>query len=692
MAEIPVVTGITKQPTTTTGAKVQGLGSIDRSGGLILDGKKFDARIEDSITNASLERTIDGASILSITVEDPERFLTRGGYFKRRGELLFDDLWFRMCALDKQGDAFTMTFEDQAVSLLRRHTSPLKASRNDVTRAEFAARLVHQVPHLRFVCPQLHKKQPIADLPVRDRLKLEQQADTERQKGIPSQANLKIKSSTATPAQKRVIVKIMRVAEALNAGPRATLAMVVAAIGESTMGGDPNTYRPNSAGYWGVFQGGSGHNGSARNFPDAHDTEGMAQSFLLGGKGFQQGGAIALAKANPTMDVGDIATRVEASGKPGAFYGKYADEGRKIIAAWGGADLSPRDQGSAVWDAARVAIEKSEGLFSDWIQDDEGNIGKQYTETYVQRYEFSRGLPGGQLGEDSWTCINRLAKQVHWRCFIVAGVVYFISDYDLIRSRPRMTIGEYTKGVDNIDFSLDSSLKKPDTVTIDCRAERWAAPPGTVVVLDQDLGPAHGAWIVADVIRPDISDQATMITLTRATVPLPEPASTVATSQTKTTQDGGQSTDVDGDTVPGRKAKLKDNGHAVAPAAAPSKVKAMIRAGNEIVGVKYGPGQHAASSSGDHPEYDCSSSIAHILLAAGLVTEGVNYVSGTFAQMYKSGPGDWVTIGANGGHVWMKVAGLVWNTHGDGPVSGIGWHKTNASASTGFAIRHPSGL
>jgi len=42
--------------------------------------------------------------------------------------------------------------------------------------------------------------------------------------------------------------------------------------------------------------------------------------------------------------------------------------------------------------------------------------------------------------EDNWTCLQRLATEVGWRC--VSGTVYFTADQDLLASQPRMMTPE----------------------------------------------------------------------------------------------------------------------------------------------------------------------------------------------------------------------------------------------------------
>ena len=142
-------------------------------------------------------------------------------------------------------------------------------------------------------------------------------------------------------------------------------------------------------------------------------------------------------------------------------------------------------------------------------------------------FQFMRGsaktLPGGRKGwkeEDTWTCMNRLAEEVNWRCFEVSGMVYFISEPKLFKSAPRVIISEQSEGVDWIDFSYDAG-KPNGQVTITGRAGLWAAPPGTVVEIFNN-GPVNGRWIVTDINR-GIFSPSVSITCKKPRVKFPEP-------------------------------------------------------------------------------------------------------------------------------------------------------------------------
>jgi cell wall-associated NlpC family hydrolase len=123
------------------------------------------------------------------------------------------------------------------------------------------------------------------------------------------------------------------------------------------------------------------------------------------------------------------------------------------------------------------------------------------------------------------------------------------------------------------------------------------------------------------------------------------------------------------------------------PTGAPDVIARIISGGNAIAKFPYvwGGGHGSFVDSG----YDCSGSVSYALAAAGLLDSPL--VSGDFARWGSPGPGKWVTIYANAGHVFMYVAGLRFDTSGrDGPF-GSRWQSAPRSLA-GFEVRHPTGL
>ena len=136
----------------------------------------------------------------------------------------------------------------------------------------------------------------------------------------------------------------------------------------------------------------------------------------------------------------------------------------------------------------------------------------------------------------------------------------------------------------------------------------------------------------------------------------------------------------------GPRAAVLPDGTAVAPDDAPEPVKRVIQAANAIAKFpyKWGGGHGAWKDDG----YDCSGSVSFALAGAGLL--GSPLASGGFAKWGEPGPGEWITIYTNPGHMFMVVAGLRFDTSGRGR-AGTRWQPASRSTG-GFTVRHQPGL
>ena len=134
------------------------------------------------------------------------------------------------------------------------------------------------------------------------------------------------------------------------------------------------------------------------------------------------------------------------------------------------------------------------------------------------------------------------------------------------------------------------------------------------------------------------------------------------------------------------KATALSNGVALPPFEAPEAVHQIIEAGNSIARTpyKWGGGHGKWQDTG----YDCSGSVSFALAAAGLL-EGP-LASGPLMSWGERGPGKWVTIYANPGHVYLVVAGIRFDTSG-AKVTGSRW-QNDLRTNAGFVARHPTGL
>ena len=138
--------------------------------------------------------------------------------------------------------------------------------------------------------------------------------------------------------------------------------------------------------------------------------------------------------------------------------------------------------------------------------------------------------------------------------------------------------------------------------------------------------------------------------------------------------------------VPGKTAVVR-SGRAVPPPEAPARVKAAIEAGNQIAGLPYrmGGGHKQLHDSA----YDCSGASSYILREAGLLDTTIPSTS--FRQYGEGGYGDWISVYARKGHVFLVVAGLRFDTgYGQG-AKGPQWTTVSRPAD-GCVVRHPEGL
>lgn len=589
---------------------------------VVLDGKDFDIRADEAITAAGMDRTIEGASTITLTVHDPDRELQNTPLFKQGADLDIpvaladggeDELHFSLARIEKNQDRFDLIFEEREIHWLRLYKKPLKVARGAVTRAEFIYRLVREVKQgdIPFFCPELHKTQRIErDGTASKNTKPDPRA-SQKSGWTRVGATIDVGSDAKQTANGG-----MSFAELLVAGDNAGLRGQDLA---ATLGLENN---PVSAGV---------------NVGMKMGTEILIRK--VGG-----GPTYRIVKSdNGSGQLGDPHYKID-------LHGAIA---RRVLGG-GKGDVEVAVSGT-VSDSEKALIKARDG-----------------------KYEFSRGQ--GSTKESSWTAIQRLARDVNWRAFVVFGVLYFIKDDKLFLADPLMVLSEATPGVNWIDYRLDTG-HDANEATIECRAGVWVAPPGTIVKLE-DSGPADGKWLVTTISRPDLFSPETTIELRQPVAATPEP--------------GGESSSSGAQTTPGSKAKLKSDGTALAPADAPAAVAKIIAAANEIHTKPYSQSGPRTPNNKVLPHYDCSSASAHALAGAGLVPAGQNIVSSTLESFGEAGAGKWVSVYANAGHAFITVAGLEFDTSHYGPTHpggrGPRWLEGSPHPKGGFTVRHPKGL
>lgn len=458
-----------------------------------------------AITDAQLERTIEGASSLTITVEDDlNRTIQKSPYLGRKMDVNIDGLWFTLVGVSKTGRSVRLTFEDRNVNALRYYDSFIFANRKDVSRAQFVVRMLQEVKefYINGYIPELFKKQVISDIqpgqilvtatgaPVTTAKVDTTTADFQRAGGASLVANLSVKGVSATAEQVSNANIILQTGVQLGVRRKLLVCAIMTAIAESRIindvGGDRDSV--------GIFQ-----QRASQGWPATRVIPVDASAFYSH--------AQVVDNLYPYLSYNDLCQDVQHSGTPDV-YGQYQAEADKFVTSFG---ISGQD-------------------FA--VADPKANNQKASTPTFTlgTAGQYTRGalstLGQGQTvltKETSWACMGRLASEVGWRCFCVSGTIYFISDEDLFAAKPFMTISEDVDGIDNIDYDFDEG-KRRATAQVTAHLARWSAPPGSTVQIINSGRILNGKWLVNDVSR-SLYDTIATIRLIKPQPVLPEPVS-----------------------------------------------------------------------------------------------------------------------------------------------------------------------
>jgi hypothetical protein len=494
------------------------LGEIETSdthrfrGRVLIDGTSMDADIAGRITGAKTTRRYDSATALEITVWDDDLLLLTSGLLTRTGKarrkdfdeaawarfgamrLSLDGIGYRLAGVSGSYDAttgtLTLTFEDEVASLLRRHKKVMTLRRSLRSRGVFIDRLTRTVKEI-----NIRTFIPESMIVQRVKNSSDQGREKARKKGFAPGKKLTIGAIEITPQQKREIVTSLTVADDLHAGERATIAMLVAGMGESQFQAIANNQ---GSDYGGVFQGKV--KGTDPQFKIS-DTKGMATYFLNGGKGFQVGGAIRAAADNPDWSAGTIAYKVEGSrsnftsdAAAEGYYGQFQGEAETMLAAWGGA----------------------------------GEI-RLVTHSYSFRTKKK---------ENYLKAVYRIGTEVKgWRLYIDENELVYASDEWLFKRQPTILLQPRTAAIHAMSFQTDVGIPVGE-ITINAGTAPWVGPPGSVVELEK-AGPLNGRWLLAIHERDELTRQS-QLTLRQPAKKGPEPApSREKVTQTETTPEAG---------------------------------------------------------------------------------------------------------------------------------------------------------
>jgi len=191
--------------------------------------------------------------------------------------------------------------------------------------------------------------------------------------------------------------------------------------------------------------------------------------------------------------------------------------------------------------------------------------------------------------------------------------------------------------------------------------------------------------------------RTTLAAATMALVAFPAPAAAVVGGSTPGEGPPPVFSTPEKPQVAGNRVVIK-NGLAYAPAAAPLAVKQVVWAANRIRTKPYIYGGGHSAYAYDKVAravrldrgYDCSGSVSFALFGGRMLTSPMP--SGSFVNWRGGvrGAGQWITIYANGGHMYMTVAGARFDTSGARGNGGNRW-QTALRSPRGYTVLHPRG-
>lgn len=653
-----------------------------------LELKWIDPRIRgtDIIGAASeitLDRTIDGASTLTIKVLDPmSHIFSRGRYGpqpltpkqrrdakKRRYKAAeVDEGWEPMLRPDQIGqwcevtmrgakfrlvkvsysyadDTATLTFEDAIIFMLKRTRGERRASRRKVTRAQFILSQLRDVKSIKppFICPELMVKQPVdsgAPTPAAKKLSTRTTGGgSGGDAGFSPNARLvggdvNGQDYPITGQARRNCEIVLAAADKITGDSRARIALCETCNIENhwnnstTLASDGST----SVGIMEV----------RTLYVPLHlatDLEYCTKRFLAGPSwtGAEGGkGAVDLAKAHPDWSEGKIAQTIQGSAFPDR-YDKTKRQAVDLLRKWGGAGGSPEGTAST------------------------------YEVSYNKAYQFARGKD-----ENAYVSIMRLAEEVNWKFFPVGEAVYYMSEEQLFNRRIRYTFRPGDNSI--LDMTWDTDWGKPvSQCTVQVALDRWGAPPGAVVELDGWDVP-DGRWLITSV-RRNWFEQTAEVTLQQPGKAKLEPAEEKAKRTIN---------------VPGG-VKVPGSGDVTDPKGFPKVAKAIELAKQFTGSYVWGGGHGPIGAYGVHSGLDCSGSCSTLLHMVDMFPFSTGIVSGSFNTWGLAGEGKAMTVWYNGGHVWIEFRGPFsgeFNTAGHSGVSGPRYKTPSTYPKGGFASRH----
>lgn len=436
---------------------------------LYLKAQKASANVIGATTDATVERTVEGASTLTLNIRDSQKVLLKSGLFSQRITATIDRHGFELVAVNKAALDLTVVFEDAAVAALRKQTKPIKVAAGTMSRVDFARMLLKEVPWI---------KLEVAPVPV----------------------------------QKTKVELTRGTFEAAQTDSAAGTSDTFAATGSSTDASAPDverilaTIRQKESATAGLY--------AARN---PHSTASGAYQFTDGTWG-NFGGYARAVLAPPAVQDDKARQNVRA------ILAKYGNVLESVPAAWYVGHYPGKGKLNFVPGGPGNGGKSVQQYVNEWLEIYQSLPAGGGGGTSTAAAPSAGGATVTEV-EDTWTCLGRIFEEVGWRRYMRNGALVIAPDAFALLFEPAATLVEHENGVDGIDFQYDVG-KPVAEVTVTCRAERWGLPPGSCVAVEGQ-GPADGRYLVTTISRSLFRTSAS-VTLAKPqpTLPEPEPEST----------------------------------------------------------------------------------------------------------------------------------------------------------------------
>ena len=475
-----------------------------------------------------IKLTIDGASTITLSLDDWDRKILRGkNIIRHQSQVFLQDRWWTLVQGQKNGDQLDLTFEDAHVANMRTYGKVLLVPKSWGSRCQFVWRLVLEAAatdkSLNFEAPCVGKQIP--QKLVDSVLGLQEPKSPyirDPYVAAKPKGKIKIKIDGADPTNEQLdnINVIMSVCQDMNVRRKVAVAAIMTGIHESSIRNLDWDQSPLSSapGYQNpLFPIGSvGHRGVWQQDPRYWPASGNVKTDAVGDghhKGFVTV-ANEVDHQRPNWSVNQVCNQVQypGGGSDVPFFGpggQFRKEAETIVTAWGWSGGDIRDtvpNPSSSTKAAGSQTDVPPIVIPPGFTPQTTGAG---TNT-----QWHRGSPKKKKGvrqflkENTWTCIQRMASEVNWYAFMLGDYLVFAPG-DWLFSKPQTyRFKEFQTGVGYIDFDYDVN-KKNATVTIHTRMNEWPVDPGNVITLE-DMGIVDGQWLVSAYERSLFSHEVTV--------------------------------------------------------------------------------------------------------------------------------------------------------------------------------------